>query len=98
MNALSPRPAKAGTPRPNHTVTLVSKDLAWIASDLDKAAKALAGREFIVASDVAELRRRIASATAAIAKVSAELASPASGMLVPGASNDHAAVEGGLRS
>ncbi|WP_267356663.1 MULTISPECIES: hypothetical protein [unclassified Methylobacterium] len=98
MNALSPRPAKAGTPRPNHTVEPASRHLAWVASDLDKAAKALAGREFIVASDKAELRRRIASATATIAKVSAELASPDSGLLVRGAGSDHPAVDGGLRS
>ena len=96
MNPFSPRPVKAGTPRRNAVVENASLSLAWASHELSIAARALAGREFIVESDVEALTRRIASASATIAKVSAELASPASGLLVRGASNEHVAVEGGL--
>ena len=96
--SFSPRPPSSGTPRPNAVVASASLSLAWAAHELAGASKALAGREFIVDADVEALTRRIASATATLGKVSAELASPDSGLLVRGASNDHPAVEGGLRA
>lgn len=94
----SPRPPSSGTPRRNSVIESASLSLAWTAHELAGASKALAGREFIVEADVEALTRRLASATATLAKVSAELSSPDSGLLVRGASNEHAAVEGGLRS
>ena len=96
--SFSPRPPSSGTPRPNAVIDSASRSLAWAAHELAAASNAVMGRESLVAADIAELRRRIASASATIAKVSAELASPATGLLVRGALNDHAAVEGGLRS
>jgi uncharacterized small protein (DUF1192 family) len=96
--SFSPRPPSSGTRRPNAVIDSASRSLAWAAHELAAASNAVMGRESLVAADIAELRRRIASATATIAKVSAELVSPASGLLVRGASNDHPAVEGGLRS
>lgn len=94
----SPRPPRNGAPRPNHIIHLASRDLAWAATDLDRVSKALAGREFLIAADIAEAQQRIVSVHATIAKVSAELTSPASGLLVRGASNEFPAVEGGVRS
>lgn len=94
----SPRLPQSGTPRPNHIVDLASRDLAWAATDLDRVSKALTGRELLIAADIAEAQQRIASAQATIAKVSAELASPETGLLVRGASNEFPAVEEGVRS
>lgn len=94
----APRPPSSGTPHPNAVIDSASRSLAWAAHELAAASNAVMGREMLVAADIAELRRRIASATATIAKVSAELASPDSGLLVRGAGNGHAAVAGGLRS
>ena len=96
--SFSPRPPSSGTPRRNSVIESASLSLAWASHELSLAARALAGREFIVDADIEVLTRHLASATATLAKVSAELASPETGLLVRGARPDHDSISGGLRS
>lgn len=96
--SFSPRPPSSGTPRRNSVIDSASRSLAWAANELAAASNAIMGRESLVAADVEALTRRLASATATIAKVSAELASPETGLLVRGAGPDHESTPGGLRS
>lgn len=93
----SARPKQEGAPRPNHIISLVARDLAWAARDLDRVSKALYGREFLVAEDIVEAQHKIDMVQASIVRVSLELASPSTSLLLRGANKSHA-VEGGGRS